>query len=320
MATQGDWVGAARRELIGSRSPNGSWAYRKGASGSVEPTALAALALGAAGERAGQTAGWLTRLQNPDGSLGLSEKQAAPGWMTPYAMLLWDATGAHPEPTRRAAEWLLRLKGKVVPLSEDPARVIGHDSTLVGWPWVAETHSWLEPTVLAVLALSRAGFGDHPRVAAGLRLIRDRAIDGGGWNYGNKSVFGRPLRAQPAPTGLALLALAGIDARPGLVDAAIAYLRRTLPGVRAPSSLGWGLIGLAAWGEAPEESGGWLAESHGAVAGNQGAAIQLATLLLAAEPCAPRLFGRDPYRAEGLCFETVDGEAFEERGSHGDRR
>ena len=69
--------------------------------------------------------------------------------------------------------------------------MIGHDSTLVGWPWVDGTHSWLEPTALAILALCREGLGDHPRVAAGIALILDRALEDGGWNYGGKAVFGR---------------------------------------------------------------------------------------------------------------------------------
>ena len=95
---------------------------------------------------------------------------------------------------------------------------------------------------MAVLALSRAGLAEHPRVQEGLRLIRDRAVRSGGWNYGNKAVFGRPLRPQPAPTGLALLTLAGIDERGGdRSRRAIGYLREALPGVRASASLGWGV-------------------------------------------------------------------------------
>ena len=39
-------------------------------------------------------------------------------------------------------------------------------------------------------------------------MIIDRALPHGGWNYGNKVVFGHELRPQPGPTGMALLALA----------------------------------------------------------------------------------------------------------------
>ena len=57
--------------------------------------------------------------------------------------------------------------------------MLGHDPTLTGWPWVGGTHSWVEPTSLAVLALRREGLGKHPRVEEGLKVIRDRAIVSG---------------------------------------------------------------------------------------------------------------------------------------------
>jgi hypothetical protein len=318
MQTRDVWVKAAERELIGLRNADGSWGYRRGAPGCTEPTALAALALGTTGAEAGAarvTAGWLATLQRPDGSLGLSVSQPTPGWMTPYALLLWEATGTHSEQARRAADSLLRLRGAVIPKRDDPNHVVGHDTTIVGWPWVSGTHSWLEPTALAVLALGRAGRGDHPRVREGMRLIRDRAVAGGGWNYGNTAVFGRALRPQPAPTGLALLALAGTEVPAGTIDAAIAYLLRALPELRAPASLGWGLIGLAAWGVVPDQSSGWLEESFQAVSGRVDAASKLEPLLLAAAPETPRLFGREPststHNAAAAHFEERDHEAFE---------
>ena len=90
---------------------------------------------------------------------------------------------------------------------------------------------------MAVMALTREGLGAHPRVEEGSRLILDRALPHGGWNYGNKRVFGQELRPQPGPTGLALVALATRkhEYRPRSVDPAIDYLIRTLPEVRAPS-------------------------------------------------------------------------------------
>ena len=32
---------------------------------------------------------------------------------------------------------------------------------LVGWPWVADTHSWLEPTALAVTVIWRTDRGER---------------------------------------------------------------------------------------------------------------------------------------------------------------
>jgi hypothetical protein len=196
--------------------------------------------------------------------------------------LLWRALGVHETSCQRAAAWLLQEKGKAFPRSLDPDRIVGHDTTLIGWPWVAETHSWIEPTVMAILALRREGAGDHPRVLEGLSLIRNRALPKGGWNYGNTSAFGHALRPQPGPTGLALLALAHRKRRSDMIERAIAYLNDTLPGVRAPASLGWGLLGLRAWDTSPAEADRWLAESFARTTGRPDAAPRLALLLLAA--------------------------------------
>src|SRR5512135_1759371 len=212
-----EWKAIARDELRWLQVGATGWAYRRGAPPGVEPTALVCLGLLAArpgapadaelsAARAG--ADWLAAIQQPDGSLGLSGRQPEPGWTTPYGILLWRALEVHETRCRRAAEWLLRQEGKTIPPGSDPDHIVSHNTMLVGWPWVAETHSWLEPTVMAILALGREGYEDHPRVLAGLGLIRDRAIPSGGWNYGNKAVFGHTLRPQPGPTGLALLALA----------------------------------------------------------------------------------------------------------------
>jgi hypothetical protein len=312
IGTGADWRVGARRELLRLRGTGraAAWGYRKGGAPAVEPTSLAALALIATRDVAGSdpdpdpgldpeaavagAAAWVASLQRPDGSIGLSADRPTPGWGTPLALLLWRASatspGAFGAQRRRATQWLLGQKGSRMPRSEDPARVVGHDTMLVGWPWVGGTHSWLEPTALAVLALRGEGAGSHARVAEGLRLIRDRAIAAGGWNYGNKAAFGRALRPQPATTGLALLALPRTDGRDDAVSRAIDYLHETLPGVRASVSLGWGLLGLRAWGESPAGAGAWLAEAHARASGRPDAATKLALLLLAGGDHALEIF------------------------------
>jgi hypothetical protein len=297
------WTTRARADLRSLRGPAGAWAYRAGGAPCAEPTALAALALIASGGTDASDApviaaasDWLASGQRPDGSIGIEGAGASATWMTPYAMLLWSTVGQHEEPRRRAACWLLKLKGRTLDPRDDPLRIAGHDTTLVGWPWVADTHSWLEPTCLAILALGREGYAEHPRVVEGLRLVRNRALDAGGWNYGNKSVFGRELRPQPAPTGLALLTLAGIGATSPMIANAVRYLRETLPGVRAAASLGWGLMGLRAWGETITSGDDWLSESFARAQGRPDAAPKLACLLLGASEASLGLFGRSELR------------------------
>ena len=266
-----EWSGTARRELLALRATSTGWGYRKRSRPCVEPTALVGLGLVASSEASHvvaddsivrPAADWLASIQNQDGSLGLSAGQPSPCWTTPYALLLWNALTGYEKPRRRAATWLLQQKGRTSPAASDPDHVIGHDTTLRGWPWVADTHSWLEPTAISVLALCREGYGDHRRVREGVRLITDRALPDGGWNYGNKSAFGNVLRAQPGPTGLALLALVQADDASSVVEKGIQYLLKTLPTTRAPASLGWGVLGLRHWKRNPAESNAWLAEAY----------------------------------------------------------
>ncbi len=289
-----DWKGKARTRLLRLRDRSGVWGYREGGSSAVEATALASLGLHACwtssppeAERdaALQAVAWLESMQQPDGSLGVSPALPRPGWATPYALLLWQALGGHLSPRRRAANWLLTQHGEQLSADQSSkVKVLGHDPKLIGWSWIAGTHSWLEPTALAIVALSREGLTDHPRVAEGVSLLRDRALVHGGWNYGNTIVFGRELRPQPGPTGLALVALSQVPGgdRPRCVDRAVAYLQRALGDVRAPSSLGWGVLGLRAWNACPHEAGSWLAESWSIHESARDATVGLALLLLAA--------------------------------------
>ena len=229
-------------------------------------------------------ADWLLSLQNADGSLGLSPSLPSPCWATAHATLLWNALESYLAPRRQAVAWLLEQKGS--PVIVDSAylgTVVGHDPTLIGWPWIEGTHSWVEPTAMAILALQREGLGNHPRVEEGIRVVLNRALSSGGWNYGNTSVFGRQLRPHPGPTGLALLALAaqGVKPRPRAIEPAIAYLLRTLPDVRAPVSLGWGVLGLRAWKASPAAAADWLSESYMLYTGRRDVTAGLSLLLLA---------------------------------------
>ncbi len=103
-----------------------------------------------------------------------------------------------------------------------------------------------------------------PACARGLSLIVNRAIPGGGWNYGNNVVFGRALRPQPGPTGIALLALAacGLRELAPCSPPALDYLRQTLPSTHAAASVGWGVLGLKAHDACPPEAASWLEEAY----------------------------------------------------------
>jgi hypothetical protein len=281
----------ARRALLESAGGSSRWGYRRRGTPSVEPTALASLGLSASGSEASRmkdaatldaAGGWLSNIQRADGSLPVAENSATPGWATPYALLLWNASGGYEPQRARARAWLLRIEGRTLPRTDALHAEIGHDSTITGWPWVADTHSWLEPTALAILALTREGLSGHPRVAQGIELLLDRSLKGGGWNYGNKAVFGRDLRPQPGPTGLALLALAARGQHPHEADRALGYLRETLPRIRAGISVGSGTLGLRAYDACPGAAETWLAESYRQSARRPDTVQSIALLLLAA--------------------------------------
>src|SRR5688572_23211220 len=133
--------------------------YLQSGPAASEPTALAALALLGHGyrESALEATAWLARLQGTDGSVGVCEGQATPAWTTSLAMLAWIGAGERSSNLARALAWTLKMKGQAIPPTRETLADLGHDTTLVAWPWCEGTHSWLEPTAFFVLALKAAG-------------------------------------------------------------------------------------------------------------------------------------------------------------------
>ena len=144
-----------------------------------------------------------------------------------------------------------------VPGEPTDSVAVGHDPRLVGWPWVLGTYSWVEPTALAVLALCRAGHTHHARVEQGVRLLLDRQLSRGGWNYGNTTVYGTELVPQLDMTGVALSALAGL-VEADRVAKSIIFLENATRAARTPQSLAWGILGLGAWARRPAQAAAWV--------------------------------------------------------------
>lgn len=241
--------------------PDGGFVARVGGSYRPDATAWAILALAAAGLKADVLGPPRTRLaadQFEDGRLSVLPDHPDAFWPTPLAILAWYGSPQHREAQSRALDFLLRTHGRH--WQKQPGSPFAHDATIQGWPWIAGTHSWLEPTALSLLALRISGYGEHQRAQEATRLLMDRQLPRGGWNYGNKIVFGHELYPLPETTGVALNALAGRVPRER-VESSLAYLRVEVDRLRTPLSLGWGLLGLGAWGE---YSGGiqpWIIES-----------------------------------------------------------
>ena len=77
-------------------------------------------------------------------------------------------------------------------------------------------------------------------------MILDRQLPRGGWNYGNTLVFGQELHPMPESTGAALAGLAGMVGRDKVIRS-LDYLQGEVDRLCTPISLGWSLLGLAAW-------------------------------------------------------------------------
>lgn len=225
--------------------------YADDAPPAIEPTALFALAHLANGdiESACRAARWLVASQAYRGSLGVFADQGEPCWTTGWAILVWrrlDArlgTGEFAKAAKRAEDWLLESQGTIQPNSPD----LGHDATLLGWSWVEGTHSWIEPTAIATLTLKHAGYRSHARIREALRLLVNRQLPGGGWNYGNTTVLRQFTLPHIQPSALALLALQGEECQDAIAKG-IAYLRRAWSEIVGASSLAYAAMALKAHG------------------------------------------------------------------------
>ncbi len=251
------WIG----ELRARASTGGGFLDRRGGRYRSDATAWAIMTLSASGADADILIRARTRLakdQYEDGRIPIGPESPDATWPTSLAVLAWHGSPLHQEALSRAVSFLLRSSGRHWKGTAQAA--VGHDTALRGWPWVDDTHSWVEPTALAISALKAAGLSRHPRVHEGVRLLADRQLPGGGWNYGNTRVFGREQLPSPECTGAALQALAGLLPR-RQVERSLAYLHARAEQLRTPIGLGWSLSGLSAWDELPREAEAWVRAS-----------------------------------------------------------
>jgi hypothetical protein len=195
--------------------------------------------------------------QGTDGRVSMPGDQGA-FWPTSLAILAWMGSKQHEEAQRRAVKFLLETNG--AHWKNSPDSPFSHDTSIKGWPWTENTHSWIEPTALALIALDVAGHREHPRIQEGIQMIMDRQLSHGGWNYGNTTVYGQELHPFIDTTGVALTALAGHVTKESVMPS-IQFLKEQVNLCKTPLSLGWALFGLGAWKEFPSRSLAWIGES-----------------------------------------------------------
>ncbi|MGB5995425.1 MAG: prenyltransferase/squalene oxidase repeat-containing protein [Candidatus Deferrimicrobiaceae bacterium] len=247
--------------LRGRELDAGGFSHRPGGEYRADATAWAVMALTAAGTRKDLLEKSRSRLaagQKQDGRVCISPEHPEAFWPTPLAILAWNGSPAYREALSRAVRFLQDTTG--IHFEKDPEAPVTHDSSIRGWPWIAKTHSMVEPTALSLIALRIAGHGEHERTREAARMLMDRQLPAGGWNYGNTFVYGQELYPQPENTGIALDALAGSASREDVLRS-LQYLAARTERIRTPLSLGWALLGLGAWEARPGRARPWLMES-----------------------------------------------------------
>jgi len=176
----------------------------------------------------------------------ITPQQPEACWPTSLAILAWQGAPEQQKSQEKAVRFLLEHSKVLTP--KLPKESVGCDTTLKGWPWTADTFSWVEPTALAMIALRATHSENHPRAQDAVAVLMDRQLPDGGWNIGSTIVFGQALRPMPENTGMALQALCGQV--PGKdVAKSIRYLGSCLERLHTPFTLGWSLLGLSAWAE-----------------------------------------------------------------------
>jgi hypothetical protein len=189
-----DRLAAALRD---ARAPDGGFGPLAGQAAEAEPTAVAALALD---DPAGRE--WLASHQHRDGRFTV-----VPGPVESTSATALAALALDPGPARDLALAVLpRLRAR----RAAPERFVPHDPATRGWGWTPTTFGWVEPTAWAVLALRRLRPAVR-EIADGLRVLADRECAGGGWNYGNRVVYGEELLPFVQTTASAVLALQGTE-------------------------------------------------------------------------------------------------------------
>ncbi|MDR4496213.1 MAG: hypothetical protein R3B74_17700 [Nitrospirales bacterium] len=240
---------------------NGGFPYQSGEQARLDSTSWAVIVMSAfegTDESCARGRSYLRSQQAADGHLSISADQPRASWPTPLAIMAWGRAPHFHQARDLALNFLLDFSGFHYPKGD--TSILGHDSSIIGWPWIAGTHSWVIPTAMAITALQVSGIMHHQRISQGMSMLLDRQLPHGGWNSGNTLVFGKELLPLPECTGIALQALAG-NTEKHLIVHSLTYLLDQLPRLRTPISLGWALLGLGAWGLKPEQTEDMINES-----------------------------------------------------------
>ena len=237
----------AVENILSRRLADGGFAQRPGGEFRADATAWSIRSIDkytASSQTVENACRLLASIQLPSGRVPVTKSNPAAYWPTPLAILAWKKAGGFNREIELSANFLLTTSG--LPFKKKDDSFGGHDTELKAWSWVENTHSWIEPTAMAMLALSSTGSDKHDRFQEAIHMMLDRQLPSGGWNYGNTTVFSRELLPMPEYSGQALCALSGY-AQAQQVLKSIEYAKDQLPNLITPLSLCWCIFGLKAW-------------------------------------------------------------------------
>lgn len=246
--------------LLKSQHPDGGWGYRYN-NVWTEPTCYAILALRSA--RSGMPAirraqEWLLKHQRDDGGWAPHPSVDQSGGVTSLAVLALFGNPEFREAAERGVVWLLKQTGAESSTFEKILRTLtGNRSAATdysAWPWFPGSAAWVTPTSLAILALSK--YVDSPqrkaiedRIHDGRQFLLARRCPDYGWNHGGTSRKGENAFSYPETTGIALLALSGVQ-DPSL-QRSIARAETLYSSAKSAEGLSWLHLGLKAHGRKP---------------------------------------------------------------------
>lgn len=207
--------------LFRRQNRDGGWGYN-GADSWTEPTSLAALALASAHATVAPYARacqWILKQQRNDGGWAPHSTVTVSTAVTSLAMLA-VASYAPEHAYRAGTSWLL---SQVKPdlntvqclqywLSDMPER----ETTMGGSPWFPGTAAWVAPTAASILALAdtRHRIRDSnidEQIRRAKAYLLSRQCPDGGWNHGGTEYRSPNAPSYPEMTGIALLALDGVQ-------------------------------------------------------------------------------------------------------------
>lgn len=260
---------AAIEFLLKHQNQDGGWGTVPGRVSNAEVTSLAVLAVktangGAVEESIQRGTQWLAEWQLPDGSWPVNRELKTGAWVTPLAVIALSQLPGQESRAVKGAEWILKQRGRGLSLlasllvrfsiAKLPADL---NPGLTGWSWTAGAFSWVEPTAHALIALKQIrnklnGGKARDRIEEAEKMMYDRMCHGGGWNYGNRSVFGENLEPYPDTTALALIALQD-HADKEENRQSVAALQTMLKDVHSGLALSWSILCLSLYGEDAEK-------------------------------------------------------------------